>query len=145
MIEMERVCQHFDSVGIGYRLVPLPDNRFPVACRPIHDLMPAVLTWCSADPVLRAGLRAAKYKATVGGDVLLTLAYGKMRELEPKEWVVAADKLRAGMLLWWEQQAGGRTSAAGRLVGVIGRTKGVRCVSGECTTVHAANIYCPPT
>ena len=128
--EWRQPCPGGDQESCRYvyayqgKLVPLPDNRFPVACKAICDIMPGVLAVCSKEPELRRGLRAAKYKASLGGDVLLTLAYGggsnspQPQQLGPA-WLAAAGRLRDFTVI-----------KGARLVGVIGRTKGVRCVSG---------------
>eukprot|EP01050_Picozoa_sp_SAG11_P017113 SAG11_NODE_2426_length_3376_cov_4.541044_1_plen_498_part_00 len=87
------------------------DGLFAVASRPIHDLMPIILERAQDDPVLHQGLRSAKYKATMTGEVLLTLVY-KHRALG-EDWLECAERLRAEL-------------APRRLIGIIGRSKGTR-------------------
>eukprot|EP01052_Picozoa_sp_SAG31_P014528 SAG31_NODE_906_length_11091_cov_22.589065_2_plen_586_part_00 len=123
--EWRQPCPGGDGLSCRYvyahegKLMPVADNRFPVACKAIYNIMAEVLQHCGNDHQLRCGLRAAKYKASTGGDVLLTLIYGgnsgQKQTLGP-EWAAAADRLRC-------ETPG--------LVGVIGRAKGSRVVSGS--------------
>ena len=84
-------------------LVPVAGDVFPVASRTVCAAMPPVLDWLCEQPVLRRGIRAAKFLSTLDGQLLLTLVY-KNRTLEPGEeggggdggsWAEAAAQLRA--------------------------------------------------
>ena len=52
-------------------------EQFPIASKHINELMPRLLAWLNAYPVLGMGLAAAHFLGTQSGDMLVSLIYGR--------------------------------------------------------------------
>ena len=102
-------------------LVPLAGDCFAIASTTICEAMPKVLQQLRSTPVLRRGIRSAKFLSTLTGQLLVTLVYKHRTLLEEAE---------AGST--WHQGAAQLSSFLGdHCKGVIGRSKGVKQSVGQ--------------
>mmetsp|Transcript_26788 Transcript_26788/g.43379 ORF Transcript_26788/g.43379 Transcript_26788/m.43379 type:complete len:333 (-) Transcript_26788:372-1370(-) len=116
-------------------------NNFPIASEKICEKMPLVIEYIRTDPVLRRGIRGAKYLCSSNGQVVLTLIY-KSRKLlneeeeeeEEKEDGEEKEKIKKKGQQW-SQRAEEMLKVVG-LYGIIGRSKNVRVVIGSCFVVE---------
>lgn len=126
-------------------IVPVEGDTFPIASATICRSMPTVLDWLSREPVLRAGIRAAKFLSTLDGKLLVTLIY-KGRGLGTEGWKPTdGQKLEPDDHKWPQCAKAMQTALSAEqrdtiCVGVIGRSKGVRAVIGESHVIETGIV-----
>jgi len=106
-------------------------NHFPIASEKICEKMPLVIEYVRNDPVLRKGVRGAKYLCSSNGQVVLTLIYKSRKLLNEEE---ERKKENQGQQQW-PQRAEAMLKVVG-LFGIIGRSKNVCVVIGSSFVVE---------
>jgi len=70
-------------------------DYFPVAVKPIADLMPALIEALKQQPLLRKSLYQIDYLSGLSGELLVSLIYKKQL---PEQWATHAEELRQELL-----------------------------------------------